>query len=80
MIKAKKQTAKVSGNIAEVFAELVMVIRGVKEALLESGVPAEQVDVMLSDAYKIGTMGKKESTAYMMEAIAKRLKEEEENE
>lgn len=73
MIKVERENVEIEGSGEIVLAELTMAIKHVKIALMEAGMPKEEVDEAVSDAVRLADMSAKEVAKEIVEHLAKLL-------
>lgn len=70
MIKTKKGEITLGGGKAELLADLAVVVRGIKEAIMERGKETEEsVKQEIDEAVKIGLMNEEEFKTIQKEKI-----------
>ena len=69
MIKTKEGELTIKGNKAELMADLAVVVRGIKEAIMNGAETEESVKYEIDEAVKIGLMNEEEFEAIKKEKI-----------
>ena len=75
MIKTKEGELTIKGNKVELMADLAVVVRGIKEAIMEDGKETEEsVRQEIDEAVKIGLMNEEEFETVRKEKIKEMAK------
>lgn len=75
MIKAKEGEITIKGDKAEILADLAVVVRGIKEAIMEDDKETEEsVNQEIDEAVKIGLLNEEEFEAVKKEKIKEMAK------
>ena len=75
MIKTKMGEITLKGSKAELIADLAVIVRGIKEAIMEDGKETEEsVKQEIDEAVKIGLMNEKEFETVRKEKIKEVVK------
>ena len=69
MIKTKEGELTIKGNKVELTADLAVVVRGIKEAIMNGAETEESVKYEIDEAVKIGLMNEEEFEAIKKEKI-----------
>lgn len=75
MITTKKGVTTISGSAAEIATDLEVIIRSVKRAFEQAGIPKELAEQMISNAVRSADMTPEEKARDLLSAIAKKFAE-----
>lgn len=75
MITTKKGVTTISGSAAEIATDLEVIIRGVKRAFAQGGVPKELAEHLVADAIRGADMTPEEKVSDLLNTISKKLDE-----
>lgn len=75
MITTKKGVTTISGSAAEIATDLEVIIRSVKRAFAQGGVPKELAEHLVADAIRGADMTTEEKARDLLSAIAKKFAE-----
>lgn len=69
MIKTKKGELTLKGGKAELIADLAVIVRGIKEAIMNGNETEESAKQEIDEAVKIGLMNEEEFRTFQKEKI-----------
>lgn len=75
MITTKYGETRISGSAVEIVTDLEVVIRGVKRAFEQAGIPKELAEQMISNAVRSADMTPEEKVSDLLNIISKKLDE-----
>lgn len=79
MIKCKQGNAKLKGKVIDIRTELTVLLRAVRKAFIESGIPTDVADSMINAAVRISRFTDEEISAEALKAVAAIVEEEAED-